>query len=190
MNIRAFVQPASHKTPESIFLLFVFPDAFVEFGHFFSLGSLIHHLVQIPVFPKLMIQAIKKAGSWLCYKKLTVISCSLGLIYLQILSPKSLPVFLALGFTCLLYIPLNLIELAVLPIHIEKFLLEIGWCGLKENWTFSPSLPSPFLPLLTFSSLPLFARLTQSSKDILAISGNAILTNQNGLDVLEEVKEL
>ncbi|KAI4579799.1 hypothetical protein MJT46_001167 [Ovis ammon polii x Ovis aries] len=33
-------------------------------------------------------------------------------------------------------------------------------------------------------------KLTQSSKDILAISGNAILTNQNGLDVLEEVKEL
>lgn len=126
MTIRAFAQPASHKTPESIFLLFVFPDAFVEFGHFFSLGSLIHPLVQIPVFPKLMIQAIKKAGSWLCYKKLTVISCSLGLIYLQILSPKSLPVFLALGFTCLLYIPLNLIELAVLSIHIEKFLLEIG----------------------------------------------------------------
>ena len=71
-----------------------------------------------------MIQAIKKAGSWLCYKKLTVISCSLGLTYLQILSPKSLPLFL--GFTCLLYFPLTLIELAVLYIHIEKFLLEIG----------------------------------------------------------------
>lgn len=52
---------------------------------------------------------------------------------------------------------------------------------------------SPFTlppPLLTFSSLPLIARLTQPSKDILAISGNAILTNQNGLDALEEVKEL
>ena len=47
-----------------------------------------------------------------------------------------------------------------------------------------------YFPLLTFSSLPLIARLTQSSKDILAISGNAILTNQNGLDALEEVKEL
>ena len=73
-----------------------------------------------------MIQATKKAGSWLCYKKLTVISCFLGLISLRILSPKSLPLFLALGFTYLLYFPLNLIELAVLYIHIEKFLLEIG----------------------------------------------------------------
>lgn len=34
------------------------------------------------------------------------------------------------------------------------------------------------------------ARLVQPSKDILAISGSAILTKQNGLDALERVKEL
>ena len=75
-------------------------------------------------------------------------------------------------------------------IHTEKFLLEIGLCGLKGRSTFSPSLPSSFLPFLTFPILPLIARLAQASKDILAISGNDIVTNQNGLDALEGVKEL
>lgn len=89
MNIRAFVQPASHKTPEHLSVVCVswcLRGVWAFFSHWVidpSSGS------KSAVFPKLMIQAIKKAGSWLCYKKLTVISCSLGLIYLQILSPKS-----------------------------------------------------------------------------------------------------
>ena len=45
-------------------------------------------------------------------------------------------------------------------------------------------------PAPTFHSLPLIARLVQTFQDTLAISGSAILTNQNGLVALERVKEL
>lgn len=34
--ISGFVQPAFQKTPDGVFSLLLFPDAFVEFGYFIS----------------------------------------------------------------------------------------------------------------------------------------------------------
>ena len=100
-----------------------------------------------------MIQAMTKAGSWLCYKKLTVIPCSLRLISLWILSPKPLPRFLALGVTCLLYFPLNPMEWVGCVIHSCKKSCPWTWPLWTERemdfFSFSECLDSspPHCPL-------------------------------------------
>lgn len=79
----------------------------------------------------------------------------------------------------------------MLYVHIENRLLEIGECGLQGTWPFSPSL-NISIPLPPHFPLPAphGQVSTQPSNAILAISGSAILTNQNGLDALQKVKEL
>ena len=75
-------------------------------------------------------------------------------------------------------------------LHTETFLLAIGLnVACKGDAHSLPLSLLPSAPLVPFHSLPPSARSVRSSKDILAISGRAILTNQNDLVALRRERE-
>lgn len=142
MNIRGFTQPAFHKTLDCFccsFLMHTWSlSIFFHWGNWFIIWFKSLH------FPSWWYKPLKKQEFGSATRNPQWSDVFLRLISLWILSPKSLSLFLALYFTCVLYCSLNLIE------SVCTFIQKL----FPWNWFVWPEREMTFFSVFPFSPPP------------------------------------